>query len=624
MFHYLTDPVFRAHLRESSCHRTSADLVTDPTIREILDGYDYTRFNPYEEPSSPPLERGLGVVLEASDEDDASGFGPGMSWSTARYATEHGPKNTPQPAEFPASYLPTPPAPAYVGPRYYSGYSELPTSEQTYGETNQLLQITPEVVQYAPYSLGEKHYEAPFARRYADYYAATSMPLKHDRPRADSDSSKPILSTYKPTLSNDKENIPPEGSDDPRGGDAADVEELLKGDQIFRFFDPGPNDASQRCAYRASSHYADDAESGWESEFSDSINGLPRALSQHSMASYADTSIAGSQHRSSIENGIPGIEKRDTIMEEVPHDGPPKIGIGLSKTFTKSFPPDLDSQLAKKATGFGTTKYPGIDDDARSDKDVLLGNAPRTPRPGELAYSPSVDTMTTVREHVPKADDGPPKRWPHFGRSHSSGVVGTAKQGQVITLEPKRSQRVVLGQHELKELQLVKPKARDRPRRGWTDAQYLARARGWADDQGLGPRPYMTANSPLAKYTDPRSSSFDAKISSKRLLVDPKLEDYCPPVLYEERKAISKEFLKWIAAFPPLTLAYGLGYFDGYMHRKTNGRIAKMAPNQKYEALYVYTPLSSLLWAIAGVVAAILIMGFASGSITSGGNSAPF
>ncbi|MGH2233728.1 hypothetical protein ACQ1ZI_19530, partial [Enterococcus faecalis] len=76
-----------------------------------------------------------------------------------------------------------------------------------------------------------------------------------------------------------------------------------------------------------------------------------------------------------------------------------------------------------------------------------------------------------------------------------------------------------------------------------------------------------------------------------------KLATYYPPVLYEERKALSKEFLKWIAPFPLLTLAYGLGAFDEHMCRKTGKRIKTMAPKQKEEALYVYFPLGSLLWA---------------------------
>lgn len=639
-------PVSRVHLRESSSYRTSTEPETDPAIREILDGYDYTRFNPFDDPGSSSssissIEVGLGVVIEASDEDDISDFGPAVGSSTQRPITRDLTKYTPQQAEFPASSLPTPPAPAHTGVRYYSGCSELPTSDQTYGETNQLLQITPEIVQYAPYSPGEKRYESPFTRRYADYYAATSMPLKKVRPRADSDPSKPVLSTYKPMFANDKENVPPEGSQGQPGDNAADLDNLLDGEQEFRFIEPDVEDVLPRRANRASSHYANDAdiiepevevilrrranrassryandaESAWESEFTDSHDDLTRTISQQSLASYADTSVNGSQHRSSVDDGIPDINDRRPASTGPPPDGPPQVGIGLSKTFSDPSIPITEDWPFRKPNGFYTTACPGVPNDAHSDRGRLV-ETPDSALPPNLKYSASVDTFTTIRK---------PTALVPFGREISTGQFEVAKQGQVVPLKPKRSmQGKVVRQTGLKELHLVKPKTRERrhPQR-WTDAQYLAKGKDWLDD--FGPRPYMTANSPLAKYTDPRSSSFDAKLSAKRLLVNPKLEEYYyPPVLYEERKAISKECLRWIAPFPVLTLAYGLGGLDRYMRHKTNGRIEKMAPKQKYEALYVYLPLVSLLWAIAAVIGAILIMAFHPGGVTSGGNSAPF
>lgn len=208
------------------------------------------------------------------------------------------------------SAFPTPPNPTYGGVKYWSNCSELPTSDRTYGETNQLLNITPEVNPIQPGEMVLPPYDGgqgtnPFRRGY--YYGPCS----------------PSPSSCDTVVYHERNSNVPDQS---------------------RFVEEGMQDDAHRPLPRSSSIYpfdsifdrmpGADAESAWETEMSKSSAALHRVSSRLSNDSYADTSAYDPEIRLSTgpdalaeaaqESGKPA-EKRDGAQRtnfEAPPDAP--------------------------------------------------------------------------------------------------------------------------------------------------------------------------------------------------------------------------------------------------------------------------------------------------------------
>lgn len=190
-----------------------------------------------------------------------------------------GPPNVPAPAP--------PPLHGKSGAQYYSGWSDLPTTDQTYGNTGQLLQLTPQESTYPPYPGLQGAGSATYA------YDGTHGARRHVRRRAHFTGNEAFGRDY--DEGEDKENTPPGPSRAERG---AGMQSGL---------------AVPRPLHRSSSYYPDD-ESVWESTQAsesranladpDAI-GRPNEEERPSQESYANTSRCSTDHRLSVPRQAP-------------------------------------------------------------------------------------------------------------------------------------------------------------------------------------------------------------------------------------------------------------------------------------------------------------------------------
>lgn len=64
-----------------------------------------------------------------------------------------------------------------------------------------------------------------------------------------------------------------------------------------------------------------------------------------------------------------------------------------------------------------------------------------------------------------------------------------------------------------------------------------------------------------------------------------------------EQKQLSRKYF-WASAVTPLSaIAFGCGFFDRRIARRTDGRITEMDRDDKWQALYFLAPTSAVLWA---------------------------
>ncbi|TKA79549.1 hypothetical protein B0A55_02735 [Friedmanniomyces simplex] len=188
----------------------------ESTIGNIVEAYDHTTYPAPEDVSYPQsIEYGRNEYLEdgmgdtSIDDQQQSAYGP------ARYQYQY--------AHHPPPGLPVPTPPGHM-PFYYD-CTDLPTSEQTYGATGELLQVTPQNTagynSSYPYPTGgaevyppisyDEHYQPyyppmPYSNYQESYYPTTDSYKQPYHPQMPYDYN----SSYYPH--DNKENVPPSDS----------------------------------------------------------------------------------------------------------------------------------------------------------------------------------------------------------------------------------------------------------------------------------------------------------------------------------------------------------------------------------------------------------------------------
>ncbi|KAF7186030.1 hypothetical protein HII31_12631 [Pseudocercospora fuligena] len=658
--------------------QATLEQSTDPTIREILNGYDYTRVPISSEgevdiTDSPAIERARKASLEPAFDSSHGLISPLQTPTADRKDSAQDLDAKPvqaTPIGIPAA-LPTPPAPVYngTGLHYYSGCSELPTTDQTYGETNQLLLITPEnAPEYPPYSPG-----TPCNPKTCDHPA-------HIHIRPDPDPRTPVSPCVLPWYHDNKENIPPKSEDN--------LAELAAAAERFRFFDDDDDDGNgdlARVLQRSSSFYPEDIEDDWETQYSDSHYDLPRNYGRISLESYANTSFYDSRVRLSagphqleghvltpITDLSPAVSSPDAVVTQeferrrqikkaikeleakiveddlnVHYGSSPldkaqrKADMDELERLRQLYPSTSDRFALKASESLislkakSTNKLQKVkpfrpnynprnsfnriaalgklrpDADAASDRRALLDSpVTPTPRRGELVWDDREATFTTLRadfsipNHSPASLRGPATElWSPFvrdptvkaiyGGSHSNSATTTKAKVTEVELKPlggktKRYKPAAMSnQYEPRQLHLLKSKRLN-------DAQLTARQPGWRM------KPQVTANSPLGKHND---WSFAAH---EPMLVKPETD--LEKALRADQEAISKRYLWSCAAFPPLTLAFGLGAFDRAIQKKVGGGIRGASARGKRNALLIYFPLGCMFWGILIIALYLMVL----------------
>ena len=78
--------------------------------------------------------------------------------------------------------------------------------------------------------------------------------------------------------------------------------------------------------------------------------------------------------------------------------------------------------------------------------------------------------------------------------------------------------------------------------------------------------------------------------------------------MVNERKAISRKYFLRTRWFPVTALMFGLGGFDEIARNKSQYGVTEMREEDKQWSLWVAVPLGTILYAIVGLVVAILVL----------------
>ncbi|CZT16162.1 uncharacterized protein RCC_12213 [Ramularia collo-cygni] len=219
-----------------------------------------------------------------------------------------------------------------------------------------------------------------------------------------------------------------------------------------------------------------------------------------------------------------------------------------------------------------------------SQRGLLSPSTPDT----NLEFSASSGTFVTVRskKHLTAEAFHRSRQWDPRNASPTNTALGRlrsppstghvvnghSKLRSVCTRSVQQDAPAIDGQIELREFRL---KTRS-GRKGFSNEELLRREVKWND--------HPIENSPHQ--------------NKARLL---------PHRTYQEQTNISDKYQSLSIILPFCALAYGLGWFDWIITRKTQGRITSMGSKQKRRALIVFFPLQLLAYLIVGIVIGIVV-----------------
>ena len=303
MFRLLAVPVSRMHLRDVLLSRSQNTLGPDSTVGRIVDHYNYDR---------PPL-----APLDVSDEStDSQVTVPNLSQppalDLARVHARGGgdsmfhffahpengrhrftfnvPRQLPVPPNTPAPASPALGASNRMPEEVSSGFTDLLTTDQTYGDTGQLLRLTPQEVRNEGRPVPSSSMRSAFG-----YYGLATEPSQSDY----GDQPSPAEAVWGDDDGEDKENTPPSNV---RPGAAFTTNYRAENSQP-RYGSDLPfrrsayrNNAASNDMLRSSSYYPED-DASWETQASESRTHLAGDSTRPSQESYADTSVYGSTPR---------------------------------------------------------------------------------------------------------------------------------------------------------------------------------------------------------------------------------------------------------------------------------------------------------------------------------------
>ncbi|KAK4543994.1 hypothetical protein LTR36_004768 [Oleoguttula mirabilis] len=645
---------------------TASQRDRDTTIANIVDAYGYSVV------PLTPRGRGHAFAVEQSravspvdyDSDRLSA----ASFVTNPFEgdSEHLPHVLPaRPAGPPI--LPVPPPSAHLPYYHYRDGTELQTSEQTYGVTGELLQITPAARQIAsssyPWPTGGTDISA----------AAASYP-------------------YFPNREENKENIPPDDSGMAMGAVAGIPAAWSNADLPARtrdsFRDRG---LTGQPFIRSSTHYNHQAEEddAWEdTQASDTHPNLANLAGRPSQDSYADLSDDGTGHRLSLvaPQGQPTLRnvttfagspivrfgnKAHRVLMSGPHEPAQDMTIKRAKQLLKANMME-NKLMGTLADGFGALESQATDREQLRRNEAELENIrKRNPSAVKVAVE---QVAQETKKRIPR-----PYRPPYSPNNSFEKIYQLGLRGEVESVNSGR-RGLLDGSQSRYHGELVRsdtmntfmtipkvprgvPPVPGLPAEHWSplpaQPQIAMTPRGRATatpstHRTVGPDEYemepitrcgtsraaMTSQTQLLPMTlgvrspaafDPGRPLTDAEFMERepnwtmtssrrhtRLHVglpvhangeEPTLinrDDMQTAALLREQKDISRKYYSATIWCPITAMMFGLGFFDGRAKAKSQGRITKMNKSHKFWALYVATPLGVLTCTIFTVVFVVI------------------
>jgi hypothetical protein len=163
--------------------------------------------------------------------------------------------------------------------------------------------------------------------------------------------------------------------------------------------------------------------------------------------------------------------------------------------------------------------------------------------------------------------------------SDSTAVTRIPLQFRSTSRVERHPRPAIEGQIELQELRLIKNiNATRSPGRALTNAELIEREPGWSE---FPDRPNRNRRQPtLVPYDN----------SNRR-----------------QQQRISERMAVYCSLCPFTSLAFGLGGLDWYIASRSSGTIKIMGAKEKKVALYLYTPLSFIAYAIIVIVIVLAI-----------------
>lgn len=542
---------------------------------------------------------------------------------------------------------------------YYTDCSDLPTTDQSYGNTNHLLNITPEVaVEIPPYE------------PYEPCHPATCADPAHIHPY-EADADVQVTPSEQYFEHDDKENIVPDDYCSP--GLAAIG---MHGDQNWRFKDDDSDDNDGdlgRAMPRSSSFYPDDGQSCWITEADPSQINLRdmQRFSGVSADSYANTSFVESQHRFSFQplsetpplSPVQGPPPAMNALDAVKRDGSIKNIEDRRFRAIEAQIDQLQSKIAQEQVASGYTGSPKIDGSQRradlAELERLRNLLPATSRPFVFKANESAETVkpnpppkppklqkaqTFVRpQYLPKtkfshvlglgqhesafnsgsdtrgllASPITPSPYTNLGYSESTGTFMTVQQESPLDIRgPATNLWSPFDKDPTNRAIHVKPPIGKKPivvdielgpvgsnskrsHRAAIGSQYEPRELHLIKQKRFTDA-QLVARSPgwtiLPSNRDFVGHYAESSVSTYPMLRKPK--KFMDQATRVEQKRISKRYAYPCYAFPPLALAFGLGLFDGSIAKRTNGRVKEACPKEKRRAYMVGFPLGMIFWGV--------------------------
>jgi len=579
--------------------------------------------------------------------------------------------------------VPAPPQPLFAGtsrqlfgPILPAEYSDVPTTEQTYGQTGDLLQITP------------RQLEAP----------------RPQNPNPDDQNSIASLgqaSCY--DHADDTENIPP----------VAHCGILLEWPDVD--LAPGRRTSrdghsfSEHLLNRSSSHYLED-DADWEDTLeSESRVNSGYGANRVSTVSYADTSEDGSDHRMSVTGSqgqpsmhdVPNLDGSGTTRQfankahRVLMDGPNSPRQSPPTPSTDSAGQRAKELLLEKLRSDHRTSVQGADfgstspaDDVRKRQNAAELERLRQTNPHAVRWatvqartefetsriwSPSrpsrvyrprnsydrvVDFAMGIRGDGQSVSSETQGLLRASGSTHGRDGLQDADTIGTLPKTPNRAPPVPsIPDHAVQSWTPLPPRTVVTPRCGGNVTPSSSIRTGHANEYEMNAltrmgraRPAVLGQTSLRPITIGESATGATTSSPRRPLTDRELflaepgwsmyvtdsaqrrqrlrcqlpvhaprllsveEGRRNPRVVEEQKRLSAGYFARCILFPPLALAFGMGWLDYLIEKKTNGRVKEMRPRDKSFALSVAAPLGVIWYACGGCVIAIFVL-MGNGSI---------
>ncbi|KJX94605.1 hypothetical protein TI39_contig4173g00039 [Zymoseptoria brevis] len=603
-----------------------ASEETDAAMRSLLNKYDHTRQSlppqQSESPSIEEIERGLGYGGCAGEEGDFGFYTP-VPASTPFRTSYYGIN----------ALLPTAPPPVYGG-RRISRSSELPTSEQTYGETNQLLMITPEMQRRA----AQKTRMAPNPQSHAHH----QHPRLVNSPSDDFHTAAGLATMSAPHMFRSSSVYPAT-----ENGSAWQTEAEDSEDDGFSYANTSTNGSTIRLSHDEAQPAHPEVQSprGFftRQELIDDFNrsrvekGDPsiryevreamRILQDKVFFEDRGVHLRPDHMRVDKETQIADMSRLEELRQQdhtIIREASERLcEIAIQNTTSKSSfskvrkllrmnKPDPDQEFYRP---FRNSKRPNGYHRSLTDNDSFDGSfssrrglvSPARPAMrSNLEFSESNGTFITIRDVDSPFEDRDHNGWypndpnptaralnlPTPSDTAAASALGlpTPIHGPTTTtripLQFRSTTRVdrvaprpaIESQIELQPLRLIKNTnaTRRSPGRAYTNAELIEREPNWTE----------FPSNPHVPRRQPTLVPFDN-------------------VARNEQKSISETCALLSTIFPLTALAFAMGGFDWWIRRKTSGRILTMGNEEKRLALCVYFPLSLVGYAIL-VIAVVL------------------